>query len=83
MLRRIATLSLHLYGIVAVLTRIEAARRVGREVATDLLVLDYFVEESRRQTVKGFRCLISTPQERLNHKIAQNIRRYSPSISPG
>jgi acyl-CoA dehydrogenase family protein 9 len=74
LLRRIATLSLYLYGIMAVLARIEAARRAGREVAADLLLLDYFVEESRRQTTKGFGSLFSTPQERLNRKIAQNIR---------
>jgi hypothetical protein len=83
LLRRIATLSLHLYGIMAVLARIEAARRVGREVAMDLMLLDYFVEESRRRTSKGFSCLFSTPQERLNRKIAQNIRRYPLSANPG
>jgi len=83
LLRRIATLSLHIYGIMAVLARIEAARRVGRDVAMDLSLLDYFVEESRQQTAKKFRCLFSTPQERLNRKIAQDIRRYPLSANPG
>jgi acyl-CoA dehydrogenase family protein 9 len=83
LLRRIAALSLHLFGIIAVLARIEAARRVGRDVSNDLLVLDYFVEESRRQTAKGFRNLFSSAQERLNHKIARNIRRYPLSANPG
>jgi acyl-CoA dehydrogenase family member 9 len=75
LLRRITTLSLYLYGIVAVLARIEAARRAGREVAADLLLLDYFVEESRRRTKKGFGNLFATPEERLDRKIAESIRR--------
>jgi acyl-CoA dehydrogenase family member 9 len=75
LLRRITTLSLYLYGIVAVLARIEAARRAGREVAADLLLLDYFVEESRRRSRKGFGNLFATPEERLDRKIAEGIRR--------
>ncbi len=75
LLRRITTLSLYLYGIVAVLARIETARRAGREVAADLLLLDYFVEESRRRSKKGFGNLFASRKERLNRKIAESIRR--------
>lgn len=83
LLRRITTLSLHLFGIVAVLARIEAARRSGRDVAADLPLLDYFVEESRAQSVKGLKGLFAAPRERLTRKIAAKIRRHPPSENPG
>jgi len=76
-------LSLHLFGIVAVLARIEAARRSGRDVAADLPLLDYFVEESRAQSVKGLKGLFAAPRERLTRKIAAKIRRHPPSENPG
>ncbi|MBW2436723.1 MAG: acyl-CoA dehydrogenase family protein [Deltaproteobacteria bacterium] len=73
-LRRITTLSLYLYGIIAVLAKIEAARKSGRPVAADLDVLAYFLEEAR-QTGKLNRRLFPTRQEQLHHKIASEIVR--------
>ena len=72
LLRRITTLSLYLYGIIAVLAKIEAARTSGRSIAADLDILAYFLEEARR-VGKLNRRLFPTRQEQLHHKITSEI----------
>jgi acyl-CoA dehydrogenase family protein 9 len=71
-LRRITTLSLYLYGIIAMLAKVEAARKSGRNITTDLDVLAYFLEEAR-QARKLNRRLFPVRQEQLHHRIASEI----------
>ena len=71
-LRRITTLSLYLYGIIAMLAKVEAARKSGRNITTDLDVLAYFLEEAR-QVRKFNRRLFPVRQEQLHHRIASEI----------
>jgi acyl-CoA dehydrogenase family protein 9 len=71
-LRRITTLSLYVYGIIAVLARLEAARKSGRSIKFELNVLAYFLEEARR-TRKLNQRVFSTRQERLHRKITSEI----------
>jgi acyl-CoA dehydrogenase family protein 9 len=69
LLRRITDLSLHMYGILAALARIDAARKAGKKVSKDIDLLNCFVIESRlvrRRNTSLFR----TRSERLNKKIA-------------
>jgi acyl-CoA dehydrogenase family protein 9 len=71
-LRRVTTLSLYVYGIIAVLARLEAARKSGRAIKFELNVLAYFLEEAR-QTRKLNQRVFSTRQERLHRKITSEI----------
>ena len=71
-LRRVTTLSLYVYGIIAVLARLEAARKSGRSIKFELNVLAYFLEEAR-QTRKLNQRVFSTRQERLHRKITSEI----------
>jgi len=71
-LRRITILSVYLYGVVTVLAKLEAARKSGCSINTDLEVLAYFLEEAR-QVRKLNRGVFSTRQERLHRKIASEI----------
>jgi len=71
-LRRISTLSLYVYGIIAVLAKLEAARKSGRPIDTELNILAYFLEEAR-QTRKLNQRVFSTRQERLHRKITSEI----------
>jgi len=71
-LRRISTLSLYVYGIIAVLAKLEAARKSGRPIDTELDILAYFLEEAR-QTRKLNQRVFSTRQERLHRKITREI----------
>ncbi|NIP26703.1 MAG: hypothetical protein GWO38_23485 [Phycisphaerae bacterium] len=72
LLRRVTTLSLYLYGIIAMLAKVESARKSGRDVSADLDVLAYFLEESRQARKLNWR-LFSARQEQLHHKIASEI----------
>jgi acyl-CoA dehydrogenase family protein 9 len=72
LLRRITNLSLYLYGIVCILARVEAAKKMGRDVSEDLQVLAYFVEEAR-QSRKSDRGLFLTKKELLHKKVFQAI----------
>jgi hypothetical protein len=72
LLRRITDLSLHMYGILAALARIDGDRRAGKKVSEDIDLLNSFVEESRLVR----RCntsLFPTRRERLNKKIAATL----------
>ena len=71
-LRRITTLSIYIYGIIAVLAKLEAARKSGRSINADLNVLAYFLEEAR-QIRKLNQRVFSTRQERLHQKITSEI----------
>jgi acyl-CoA dehydrogenase family protein 9 len=71
-LRRITTLSLYLYGVIAVLAKLEAARKSGRSTESDLNILAYFLEEAR-QVKKHNLHVFPTRQERLHKKITSEI----------
>ena len=71
-LRRITTLSLYIYGIIAVLARLEAARKSGRPISADLNLLAYFLEEAR-QVRKLNQRVFSSRQERLHRQITSAI----------
>ena len=66
-LRRISTLSLYLYGITAVLAKLEAARKSGRSTESDLNILAYFLEEAR-QIKKHNLHVFPTRHEKLHKK---------------
>jgi acyl-CoA dehydrogenase family protein 9 len=71
-LRRITTLSLYLYGVVAVLARLEAARKSGRSTESELNILAYFLEEAR-QVKKHNLHIFPTRQEKFHKKITSEI----------
>ena len=71
-LRRVSTLSLYAYGIIAVLAKLEAALKSGRSIDAELNFLAYFLEEAR-QTRKLNQRVFSTRQERLHQKITSEI----------
>ncbi len=71
-LRRITTLSLYLYGVIAILAKLEAARKSGRSTESDLNILAYFLEEAR-QVKKHNLHIFPTRQERLHKKISSEI----------
>jgi acyl-CoA dehydrogenase family protein 9 len=73
LLRRITTLSLYLYGLIAVMAKIEAARKSGSAAAADIDVLNYFLEEARRSR-KLNRRLFPIRQEQLHNKLAADLR---------
>jgi len=71
-LRRVTTMSVYLYGILSVLARLEAGRKAGKDVAGELLLLDYFLAEARQ--ARKVNCRVrSSRQESLHHKIFQDI----------
>ncbi len=71
-LRRITTLSIYIFGIIAVLAKLEAARKSGRSINSELVILAYFLEEAR-QVRHQSQNVFSMHQERLHHKITSEI----------
>jgi acyl-CoA dehydrogenase family protein 9 len=71
-LRRITTLSLYLYGIIAVLAKLKAARKSGRSTESDLSILAYFLEEAR-QVKKQHGHVFPKRQEKYHKKITSEI----------
>jgi acyl-CoA dehydrogenase family protein 9 len=71
-LRRITFLSLYLYGIIAVLATIEASRKSGRAIDSDLRILAYFLEEARQLRKQNQR-VFSSSKEKLHKKITAEI----------
>jgi hypothetical protein len=65
-------LSLYLYGITAVLAKLEAARKSGRSTESDLNILAYFLEEAR-QIKKHNLHVFPTRHEKLHKKITSEI----------
>jgi hypothetical protein len=65
-------LSLYLYGIIAVLAKLEAAQKSGRLIESDLNILTYFLEEAR-QIRKHNLHIFPTHKERIHKKITSEI----------
>jgi acyl-CoA dehydrogenase family protein 9 len=63
LLRRITTLSLHLFGLLAVLSRMSRTQNAGDDSAADQHLLAMFLEEIR-QVRRKHRCFQDSPQER-------------------
>ena len=76
-LRRLTNLSLYLFGIVAVLAKIDAEQKMGRDVSEDLKILAYFVEEAR-QVRKDSTHLLRSRQEAVHKKIFRDIATQLP-----
>lgn len=72
-LRRISTLSLYTYGILAVLAKIQEDRRTGGNVEQDLILLQYFLDEAReaRRHHRGYR---ESAREKLTATIAGQLQ---------
>jgi hypothetical protein len=58
-----------MYGILAALARINAARKSGNKVSEDIDLLNYFVEESKLARQRNT-SLFPSRRERLNKRIA-------------
>jgi acyl-CoA dehydrogenase family protein 9 len=73
-LRRMTTLSVYSFGLIAVLAKLEADRRAGRRRAEDIMLLSYFIEEARAARAAG-RQFFDTRQERLIGRIFPTLER--------
>jgi acyl-CoA dehydrogenase family member 9 len=71
-LRRITNLSLHLYGLVAVLAKIDGAQKMGRDISEDLRILAYFLEVAR-QSRKHDKRLFRSRKEALHKNVVKSI----------
>lgn len=71
-LRRISTLSIYMFGILAVLARLEADRKAGRRIDETLEVLGYFLEEARGERRINFR-LFTSRKEKYHHRIIEDL----------
>ncbi len=72
-LRRITHLSLYLFGTLALLSRIDAARQRGRDLAAEIDLLAYFISSaSKARRSDGF--WASIRRERLHRKIVADLR---------
>lgn len=81
-LRRITHLSLHLFGTLALLSRIESARQHNRNVAAELLLLDYFVAEAKIAR-RGDSLRAALRRERLHAEIFAGLRRIRADKAAG
>ncbi len=77
-LRRITTLSLYLYGVVAILAKFTAARKTGHTMENDRSILAYFLEEAR-QVKKHNLHIFPSPLEKLHKKITSDVVAGVPS----
>lgn len=73
-LRRITHLSLNLYGLVAVLSRIEATRASGRDIEKDLQLLSIFIERARQENKRSFRLLPSRQEKQSKNYVDRLFR---------
>jgi acyl-CoA dehydrogenase family protein 9 len=73
-LRKITHLSLYLYGLVALLSRIEGTRASGQNIEEDLQLLSIFTEKARQVNKLSFR-LLPSREERLNENLIDRIFR--------
>jgi len=71
-LRRISLLSLHLYAVICILAKIKAAMSQGKNVAEDMDMLAYFLEEAR-QSRRDNKHFFPSKKERLHRKIMKNL----------
>jgi acyl-CoA dehydrogenase family protein 9 len=72
LLRRISILSVYVLGILAVLARLEADRRIGRDIDADLKVLGFFAAEANLVRKQSFR-LLPNRQEKYHRRIMSDI----------
>jgi len=72
-LRRLSTLSLFTYGILAVLAKIQEDRRIGRNDEQGPMLLEYFLDEAReaRRINRSYR---ESARERLTSAIADSMK---------
>lgn len=71
-LRRITNLSLHLYGLIAVLAKIDGAKKMGRDISEDLRILSYFLEVAR-QSRKHDKRLFRSRTEALHKNVVESM----------
>jgi acyl-CoA dehydrogenase family protein 9 len=71
-LRKITTLSLYFYGLLAALVKIENSENSGANVDEDLKLLAYFVEEARESRTRN-RVLFSSRKEQLHKEIVAEM----------
>jgi acyl-CoA dehydrogenase family protein 9 len=71
-LRKITTLSLYFYGLLAGLVKIENSENSGKNIDEDLNFLAYFVEEARENRNRN-RILYSSRKEQLHKEIATEL----------
>ena len=72
LLRRISTLSVYTLGILAVLARLEADRKMGRNIIAGLQILGFFASEARRVRKESFR-LLPDRQEKYHQNIIDDL----------
>jgi acyl-CoA dehydrogenase family protein 9 len=72
LLRRVTNLSLYLYGIICILARLQADKKMGRDVSEDLKVLAYFIAEAQ-QSRKRDKLLFPAGKELLHKKVFQTM----------
>ena len=72
LLRRITTLSLYLYGLLAIMAKLAHDEQVGLLKKEDLILLQYFMEEAR-EVRKNNRRFFDSRKERLTAKITQAL----------
>jgi hypothetical protein len=78
-LRRITSLSVYFYGILAMLARTNSAVKAGQSVVEDLKVMAYFANEAR-QYQRQNRHLFPSKTEGLHKSVYKNIvARFSAS----
>ncbi len=71
-LRKITTLSLYFYGLLAGLVKIEISKNSGKNIDEDLQLLAYFVEEARENRNRN-RILSSSRKEQLHKEIVAEL----------
>ena len=71
-LRRITYFSIYFFGILAMLARIESIRKTGGQLAEDLNLLAFFVEEARQYRRQN-KSLFSYKKELIHRKIFKDI----------
>ncbi|HOP35200.1 MAG TPA: hypothetical protein PL090_02670, partial [Syntrophales bacterium] len=71
-LRRVTSLSLHLFGILAMLARMSGEKARGEETLEERECLAYFLEEAG-QAVRENRRFLDGPKERAAHRLARRL----------
>lgn len=71
-LRRVTTLSLYLFGLLAVLSGMSAAGKTGRDPGEEKDFLSYFLEETG-EAVRGNRRFADTAKERVAGRICRRL----------
>ena len=71
-LRRVTTLSLYLFGLVALLARISHNRKNGQTRQSDLDLLAFFIEEAREVKKKNH-SILATRKEKMNARVFRRL----------